>query len=325
LTLSASSGTAPASLGLTASISGLAAGTYSDTVTINAVGATGSPQTVGVTLVVSASTGTGTNSAAFVRLDTTTQGSWKNAYGADGYNLEAGAAALPAYAQAAVSGASTYTWIGSTSDVRALQQPSGSSRLAASWYSFSSFSFDVNLTDGNTHQVALYALDWDNAGRSQRVDIVDGTTGAVLDTRSMSGFSAGEYAVWNLSGHVVVKITLLTGSNAVVSGMFFDPAGQAPTGTGAFVKLDTVTQGSWINVYGVDGYDFLGATTESVPSYAQVAVNGATTFTWSGATTDPRALQQPGGTGRVAATWYAANSFSFDVNITDGNTHQIAL
>jgi hypothetical protein len=325
LTLSAASGTAPASLGLTVSTGGLGAGVYNDTVTVNAAGATGSPKTVGVTLTVAASSGTATNSAAFVRLDTTTQGSWKNVYGADGYNLEATAAALPAYAQVAASGASTYTWIGATSDVRALQQPSGSSRLAATWYSFGSFSFDVNLTDGNTHQFAIYALDWDSAGRAQRVDIVDGTSGTVLDTRSMTGFSSGQYAVWNLSGHVVVKVTLLGGTNAVVSGVFFDPAGQTPIGTGAFVKLDKTTQGNWINAYGADGYDFQGATSESVPGYAQVAANGASTFTWSASTSDPRALQQVGGTGRVAATWYAASTFSFDVNISDGNTHQIAL
>ena len=42
-------------------------------------------------------------------------------------------------------------------------------RIAACWYSpgpvGSSFSVDVNLTDGAAHQVALYLLDWDNTTR----------------------------------------------------------------------------------------------------------------------------------------------------------------
>jgi hypothetical protein len=56
-------------------------------VTITAPGASGSPQTVGVTLTINASTGTESASATYVRLDTTTQGSWKSVYGADGYNF----------------------------------------------------------------------------------------------------------------------------------------------------------------------------------------------------------------------------------------------
>jgi hypothetical protein len=321
LTLSAASGTAPATLGLSVSTSGLTAGTYNDSVTITASGATGSPQTIGVQFVVSAASGT--NSAAFVRLDTTTQGNWLNNYGKDGYDIEALTPSLPAYAQVSVTGAATFTWNGATTDIRALQYPNGSSRIAATWYQSTSFLFDVVLTDGAQHQVSLYALDYDSAGRIQRVDVLDGTSGAVLDTRSMSGFSSGQYAVWNLQGHVQIRLTLLGGNNAVASALFFDTAGQTPNGTGAFVKQDTTTQGSWLNVYGADGYNIEGLTA-SVPSYAQLTVNGAQTFTWSGATTDPRALQYPNGTSRIAATWYGS-SFNFDLNITDGKTHQVAL
>ena len=324
LTLSAASGTAPSSLGLTVSTSGLAAGTYTDTVTIAAPGASGSPEAVGVTLTVSASTGTGSASAAYVRLDTTTQGSWKNVYGADGYNFLGAAPALPSYAQVSVSGASTYTWAASTSDPRALEQPSGSNRTAATWFAAGTYSFDVNLTDGNTHQLALYAIDYDNSGRSQRIDIVDPATGSVLDSRTMSGFAAGQYLVWNLSGHLTIQLTQLVGSNVVASGLFLDVPGQAPNGSTAFVRLDTSTQGSWKAAYGADGYDFAAAA-PSLPSYAQVAVSGASSYTWASSTSDVRALELPSGTGRFAATWYGTGSFSFDVNFTDGLTHQLAL
>jgi hypothetical protein len=54
LTLSATSGAAPATLAVGAVTAGLAGGTYTDTVTVAASGASGSPQIVNVTLNVSA-------------------------------------------------------------------------------------------------------------------------------------------------------------------------------------------------------------------------------------------------------------------------------
>jgi hypothetical protein len=78
---------------------------------------------------------------------------------------------------------------------------------------------DLNFKDTNSHQVALYLLDWDNYGRTERVDILDANN-TLLDSRSASSFVNGEYLVWNLSGHVIVKITN-TSSNAVLSGLFF--------------------------------------------------------------------------------------------------------
>jgi hypothetical protein len=80
---------------------------------------------------------------------------------------------------------------------------------------------DVNVTDGKTHQIALYLLDWDNGGRVETVSIIDATTGTVLDSRNVSSFSNGEYLVWNVSGHVKITTALMAGINAVVSGIFF--------------------------------------------------------------------------------------------------------
>jgi hypothetical protein len=105
-------------------------------------------------------------------------------------------------------------------DVRALQQPTGSGRLAAAWYA-STFSVDVNLgADGNTHQVALYLVDWDNQGRSERVDVYDAATGVRYATQTVSAFGGGEYLVFSVSGHVRFQLTNLAGPNAVLSGLF---------------------------------------------------------------------------------------------------------
>ena len=63
-------------------------------------------------------------------------------------------------------------------------------------------------------------MDWDRVGRVDRVDILD-VNNNVLDSRVVSGFGGGQYWVWNLSGHVTVRLTTGSQYNAVVSGVFF--------------------------------------------------------------------------------------------------------
>jgi probable HAF family extracellular repeat protein len=164
------------------------------------------------------------NTARLLRVDTLTGGTWKGTYGAGGYDVFLDSSSYPSYVSASVSGASTYTWDGSTTDSRALQKgAAGSSdRIAATYYSSTSFTIDLNFTDGQTHQVAAYFLDWDgNNTRSERVDVIDPVTHQVLSSQIVSSFSGGEYLVWNLSGHVQIQVTNLGGVNAVLSGLFF--------------------------------------------------------------------------------------------------------
>jgi hypothetical protein len=159
--------------------------------------------------------------ASFVAADTATQGNWHGVYGADGYSVANDSQSIPSYASLAVKNQLNYTWASSTVDPRALQTGNGSGRIAATWYGNSTFSFDVNLTDGNPHPFALYAVDWDTIVRTETIQVVDANTSAVLDTRALSSFSNGVYLVWNLSGHVRINVTWTGGVNAVVSGVFF--------------------------------------------------------------------------------------------------------
>jgi hypothetical protein len=104
-----------------------------------------------------------------------------------------------------------------------LQNAAGTGRIAGVLFASTSFSVEVKLTDGQPHQLALYALDWDNfgGGRSERIDLIDDATGNVLDSRTISGFQQGEYLAWNVTGSVTVKITSTNAnSNAVLSGLF---------------------------------------------------------------------------------------------------------
>src|SRR5258706_10237090 len=182
----------------------------------------GTAATDGIVSVLPSQGNTGT--ASFVKADTTTSGTWKGVYGAGGSNIITDSANYPAYVTATPSGNSTYTWAASTSDARGMQKGSSTTdRIAACWYSWDSLSIDLRFNDTGTHQVALYLLDWDSylGGRLERVDILDANN-TLLDSRSVSGFANGRYLVWNLSGHVIVRITNLNAiSNVVVSGILF--------------------------------------------------------------------------------------------------------
>ena len=105
-----------------------------------------------------------------------------------------------------------------------MQVPGSSNRVAAVWYSATSFSVNVNLGDGQTHDLELYFDDWDNKGRAEQVQISDAGTGKVLDTESISSFSSGVYLDWKVSGNLVITITRTAGANAVLNGLFLDSA-----------------------------------------------------------------------------------------------------
>src|SRR5262249_38565662 len=142
-------------------------------------------------------------------------------YGSDGHDIVNDTTSYPAYAQASLSGQAAWTWVASTSDVRALQKAATSDRIAATWYAGDTFSIDLNLTDGLTHRVAMYFVDWDASGRTETIEIHDAATNALLDSRVVAGFNGGQYLVWNVQGHVVVKVIKNAGVNAILSGLFF--------------------------------------------------------------------------------------------------------
>ena len=257
----------------------------------------------------------------FLKQDATTQGSWTGAYGTQGYDVVNGPVSLPSYAVVTPSGESSMTWAGSTTDPRALQVPGGTGGIAAAWYSNTSFTVDINFTDGMRHDLELYFLDWDNLGRSEQVQISDVASGDILSTQSISSFESGLYLNINVGGHILITISNEGGPNAVLSGLFFDPPGNA---TATFLVQDATTLGSWSNTDGAQGSDVIGGAV-SLPSYATVTPAGNLSFTSAARTNDPRALQVPGRRAGIAAGWDAPVSFTVRVNLTDGKQHDLEL
>jgi hypothetical protein len=185
-------------------------------------------------------------SASFVKLDIATKGNWKGVYGQDGYIIPNDSSSLPAYATIIVPSATTgptYTWVASTTDARALLKGASlTDRIASTYYSNGSFTFDVNLTDAQTHELDLYLWDLENAGRAETISILNATTNAVLATQAMSNYSNGVYAVFNVQGHVLLQVTYTSGLNAVLSGLFLKT--NTPPPPPPIVSITTPTTGA---------------------------------------------------------------------------------
>jgi Big-like domain-containing protein/calcineurin-like phosphoesterase family protein len=212
-TLLGSVGAAPYTLGW----NDVAAGTYSlSAVAVDNAGATSTSPAVRVTV-----TAPGGTSASFIGIDSATKGNWKGTYGTAGYAIANDATSLPAFVSVSQPGTAAWTWVSSTTDVRALQKSSGADRLAATWYGGTT-NAALNFTDGVPHRVEIYVVDWDSTARTETIDVVNTATGALLDRRTASAFNNGQYFVWSLAGSVTIRITLTGGANAVYSGLFFE-------------------------------------------------------------------------------------------------------
>jgi hypothetical protein len=168
----------------------------------------------------------------FAGADLVTGGSWKGRYGVEGKAILQDQHSVPASIQIQPKQKSDWVWKSSVDDPRALQRLNSDSRLAACWYSGTSFEVDLNLTDGAAHIVSFYCLDWDRNGRSQRIQLMDYTSRQLLDEVILQGFGDGVYLKYRITGRVIARFIRDAGSNAVLSGIFIDPDGEvaaAPT------------------------------------------------------------------------------------------------
>lgn len=162
------------------------------------------------------------SAVSFLKVDAGTERNWQGVYGRDGATVAGTTPVDASYAQVTFSRSQARIWASNTTDPRAVQDPGGTGRIASYWQGFT-YTLDINLTDGRQHQLALYALDWTRAGRSDQIVATDADTGAHLDTRALSDFGDGKYLVYNVAGHVKFTVTALSGSSALLSGVFFDP------------------------------------------------------------------------------------------------------
>jgi fibronectin type 3 domain-containing protein len=160
-------------------------------------------------------------SAQFIGTDTITGGTWTSKYGKDGAMIPAGGQTIPGYARLDIQGATEFVWMPDTTDGRApLVDSTGSDRVASAWYG-DQITINLVISASSAQQVAIYFLDWDLEGRVEHLDILDGSSGAKLDSRDLSNFQNGKYLLYKINGSVQLNITKSAGPNTLLSGILF--------------------------------------------------------------------------------------------------------
>jgi len=301
--------------------------------------------------------------------DIAPQGNWVGVYGADGYalmgwNSTSDVIVMPR-ASLVLDQGSRYRWSSSTTDVRALENETGTLRRASQWFHSTSLRFHLTFPAAYSGRLHLYALDWDGTSRRETVFVDDGS--GVRSVFLNSSFHNGAWLNFPISvgdgGTVTVRVDRSAG-NATLSGLFLGGAGlptatpsptpsptpvPTPTPTPTPVPMPTPTptptptpvptpvpwdvapQGDWVGTYGADGYALLGwnKTSDVVAMpYASLTLDQGGRYRWSSSTTDVRALEDATQTTRRASQWYHKSSLRLHLTFAapySGTLHLYAL
>ena len=159
-----------------------------------------------------------------VSTDTKTQGNWKNKYGKDGAIIISDSETLPDYIkEVACKNNNLFLRAENTDETRNLLSKSSNNRIAACWFNSISMEFIVSPKYSKSFVLTMYFVDDTNA-RIQQIELLDPKNDSVISKKDIREFKDGVYLSWNISQAVKVRISNAGSVNAVVSGIFFDPA-----------------------------------------------------------------------------------------------------
>lgn len=120
-----------------------------------------------------------------------------------------------------LAGLTASVWL-DPDDTKGLINPLSNTRFSATWSAPEQLHLVLEFADFETHQIAIYFMDWEAAGRAQTVELLDTSQTQLLDqTRLLADFSGGVYFIWDVTGQILVRINRQDGPNAVMSGIFF--------------------------------------------------------------------------------------------------------
>ena len=145
-----------------------------------------------------------------------------------------------------------------------------SGRIAGFWDSNTSFTVNVNLTDGQPHDVTLYILDWADIGRSEQIQITSAATGAVLDTRP-SRISLGSLSPVGALRQRGDHGQGTGRSKSLLSGLFFDSPSTSNAVTASQFTQNITVPGS-LKTNAIDALDN-STTPFADPADSTVALN----------------------------------------------------
>jgi hypothetical protein len=173
--------------------------------------------------------------------DTLTSGNWGGTYGSDGYILCAyhtvddtvqDLRLMPDYVKDITYNKQfSRQWSEGTEDPRAPASGPGNETLrnVGAIYTqdpratFQTMTVDIDMEESEQHQITLYFVDWDQAGRRVAVEMFDLESKRLLaPVQVIEDYSKGKYLIFKYNAPVRFRINHIRGPNATLSGIFFD-------------------------------------------------------------------------------------------------------
>ncbi len=173
-----------------------------------------------------------------IKEDSTTRGNWGGVYGSSGFILCSYIGStldlkrLPSYVSSVCYGRKiNRLWATGVSDKRAPASDAHNNfpRNIGCFHTNDgvngdqTMTIDITIKHQQTFRVALYFVDWDNAGRRTAVEMFDlQTKKLVAPVKMVKNYSGGKYIVFEYNKSVRFRVNQVRGVEAVLSGIFFD-------------------------------------------------------------------------------------------------------
>jgi alpha-L-rhamnosidase len=167
--------------------------------------------------------------------DSLTSGKWTGHYGREGYVLlnqtEKGknVQKLPPYLSAVSLRNEANVHSDLPADSRVLTDATGAAAGFGAAITqdpiplLETMTVDITAKDNQSHQIAIYFLDWNKESRRSAIEIFDAKTLKLLaPVQMVKSYQNGRYLIFNYTGSIRLRIDQVRGTNVAISGLFFD-------------------------------------------------------------------------------------------------------
>ena len=103
------------------------------------------------------------------------------------------------------------------------------------------------------------------------MQLSDAATGTVLDTETITSFHGGEYLDWKVGGNLLITVSHVSGSSAILNGLFLDPAQASSAAT---FQADDVDGGGPITGFTADTLSIPTKPSVMTPAISQIQLAG---------------------------------------------------
>ncbi len=111
-------------------------------------------------------------------------------------------------------------------DFRLLDHPQEPNAQPTCWFASDRLSFRIEPPDPEGYRLTLYVLDYDRDGRALEIALSDDFASLGTERVSVTEMGGGAWLTWIATGTLNVELKKTAGHNAVLSGLFVDPAAE---------------------------------------------------------------------------------------------------